>query len=56
MLWVTLICSDGKCDYVVETAGELEELEAMACDCGCTLQIVEVSEAVYTPAAVAHTG
>ena len=46
MLWVTLICSDGECEYVVESAGELEELEAMGCDCGCTLQVVEISEAV----------
>ncbi len=44
MLWVTLICSDGECEYVVETAGELEELEAMACDCGCALQVISISE------------
>ena len=45
MLWVTLICSDTACEYVVESAGELEELEAVACDCGCTLQVVDISEA-----------
>jgi hypothetical protein len=50
MLWVTLICSDSECDYVVETVGDLEELEALACDCGCTLQVVEISE-VAQPAA-----
>ena len=51
MLWVTLICSDSECEYVVEDAGELEELEAMACDCGCVLQVIEVSEAVDAAAA-----
>ena len=51
MLWVTLICSDGECEYVVETAGELEDLEAMACDCGCTLQVVEISEVADAAAA-----
>ena len=51
MLWVTLICSDSECEYVVEDAGELEELEGMACDCGCALQVVEISEAVDAAAA-----
>jgi hypothetical protein len=52
MLWVTLICSDSECEYVVESAGELEELEAVACDCGCTLQVVDISEA--EDAALSH--
>ena len=51
MLWVTLICSDNQCEYVVESAGELAELETMACDCGCTLQVVKISEAADAAAA-----
>jgi hypothetical protein len=41
-----LICSDEGCDAVVEAVGELHELEALVCECDCTLQIVQLSEAV----------
>ena len=35
-----LICSDDDCTDVFEAYGTLEELEALACDCGCALEIV----------------
>jgi hypothetical protein len=40
-----LICSDSDCDETFEAWGTLEELEALACDCGCALEIVAVGEA-----------
>lgn len=27
-----------------EAYGSLEELEALACDCGCSLELLEISE------------
>ncbi len=47
MFLAVLICSDGGCDAVIEAVGELQELEALVCDsCECTLQVVQLSEAV----------
>ena len=45
MFLVELVCSEESCDFTVETVGELLELEALVCDCGCCLQIVSISEA-----------
>ena len=39
-----LICSDEGCAELFEAFGALEELEALACDCGCTLELLEISE------------
>ena len=40
-----LICSDDSCELVLETVGELLELEALVCDdCGCCLQVVAISD------------
>ena len=44
MLYGLLICSDEECTEVFEAYGPLEELEALACDCGCTLHVVSLSE------------
>jgi hypothetical protein len=41
-----LICSDGDCDEAFEAWGSLEELEALACDCGCTLEILALGDAL----------
>lgn len=38
-----LICSDMGCAEVFEAYGSLEELEALACDCGCSLEVIELS-------------
>ena len=39
-----LLCADGDCAEVFEAYGSLEELEALACDCGCSLELLEISE------------
>jgi hypothetical protein len=44
MLHALLICSDEECTDSFEAWGTLEELEALACDCGCTLQVISLSE------------
>jgi hypothetical protein len=44
MFHATLICSDGDCAETFEAWGTLEELEALACDCGCTLEILALDE------------
>jgi hypothetical protein len=35
-----LICSETECTERFEARGTLAELEALACECGCALQIV----------------
>jgi hypothetical protein len=45
MLHALLVCSDDGCTDTFEAWGTLEELEALACDCGCALQLVSLSEA-----------
>jgi hypothetical protein len=37
---VLLTCHDSRCESVYEAYGPLEELESLACECGCALQIV----------------
>jgi hypothetical protein len=44
MFHATLICSDDGCDETFEAWGTLEELETLACDCGCTLQVLTLDE------------
>ena len=44
MFHATLICSDGDCAESFEAWGTLEELEALACDCGCTLEVLALDE------------
>lgn len=44
MFHATLICSDGDCAETFEAWGSLEELQALACDCGCTLEILTLDE------------
>jgi hypothetical protein len=46
MFHVSLICSDEDCAVEVDACGELAEVELLVCDgCGCTLQVLSVSEA-----------
>lgn len=49
MFRALLICSDDVCDEVFEAYGSIAELEALACDCGCALEIVEMSEVAGEP-------
>jgi hypothetical protein len=37
---VLLACHDSRCTAVYEAHGPLDELEDLACECGCALQIV----------------
>jgi hypothetical protein len=46
MVYAQLVCSDEGCSETVETWGDLGELEALACECGCALQLISVSEVV----------
>ena len=45
MFHAVLVCSENECTEVFEAYGTLEELEALACDCGCALHVLSVSEA-----------
>ena len=45
MFRALLICAEADCAEVFEAYGSLEELETLACDCGCALQVISVSEA-----------
>ena len=45
MFRAVLLCSDGDCAELFEAYGSLEELTALACDCGCSLELLEISEA-----------
>jgi hypothetical protein len=48
MFHAVLICSEDECTEVFEAYGSLEELEALACDCGCALQVLGISDAGET--------
>ncbi|HEY1596909.1 MAG TPA: hypothetical protein VGF74_16045 [Thermoleophilaceae bacterium] len=41
-----LICSDDACTALYEVYGPLEELETLACSCGCGLAVVGWPEPV----------
>ncbi len=48
-----LICSDPACaEDVVAEAATLRELEALACECGCALEVVGWPDAVRAEATV----
>ena len=51
MFIALLICSDESCTDELETWGTLEELEAMACDCGCALEVIALSDVEFEEAA-----
>jgi hypothetical protein len=44
MFRALLICSDGNCAEMFEAYGSLDELEALACDCGCSLHVLALDE------------
>jgi hypothetical protein len=47
MVHALLICSDEGCTGELEATGRLEELESLACECGCALQLIAVSEVEF---------
>ena len=46
MVLARLVFSEDGCDVVVEAYGPLAEIESLACDCGCALEIVGWPEPV----------
>jgi hypothetical protein len=40
MVHVRLVCSDPDCAQVFEAFGPMEEVEALACKCGCALHVI----------------
>ncbi|HEX6459500.1 MAG TPA: hypothetical protein VF032_11335 [Thermoleophilaceae bacterium] len=40
MVRALLICSDDACTALYEAHGPIEEIEALACSCGCGLAVV----------------
>jgi dihydroorotase len=45
MFRALLRCAEDDCAEVFEAYGSLEELEALACECGCALELLEISDA-----------
>ena len=39
-----VICPDAECAAAFDAVAELEQLEALICDCGCTLRVERLSE------------
>jgi hypothetical protein len=51
ILHALLICTDEACAEEIEAYGtRLEELEALACECGCALQLIAVSDIEFVRA------
>jgi hypothetical protein len=46
MVRALLICSDDACTALFEAYGQLEDIEALACSCGCGLAVVGWPESV----------
>jgi hypothetical protein len=44
MFRATVICPDDECAEAFDAVAELEQLEALMCDCGCTLHVERISE------------
>ena len=50
MFLALLICSDEACAHELEAPGTLDELEVLACDCGCALQVLALSDVEFVEA------
>lgn len=44
MFRALVTCPDNDCAEAFDAVAELEQLEALICDCGCTLRIERVCE------------
>ena len=44
MFRATVICPDDDCAEAFDAVAELEQLEALMCDCGCTLRVERSAE------------
>jgi len=48
MFRALVTCPDDDCAEAFDAVAELEQLEALICDCGCTLRIERLSESDET--------
>lgn len=46
MVHALLVCSDAECTAVFEAYGPLREVRALACECGCGLEVIGCPEDV----------
>lgn len=44
MFRAEVICPDDDCAAAFGAVAELEQLEALICDCGCTLRVERISD------------
>ena len=44
MFRALVTCPDNECAEAFDAVADLEQLEALICDCGCTLRIERLSE------------
>ena len=44
MFRAEVICPDDDCAAAFDAVAELEQLEALICDCGCTLHVERLSD------------
>jgi hypothetical protein len=44
MVYALLVCSETECTDEFEAFGTLEDVDALACECGCALQLISVSD------------
>lgn len=44
MFRAEVTCPDDDCAAAFDAVAELEELEALICDCGCTLRVERIAE------------
>lgn len=44
MFRALVTCPDNDCAEAFDAVAELEQLEALICDCGCTLRVERLSE------------
>jgi hypothetical protein len=49
MFRAEVICPDDDCAAAFDAVAELEQLEALICDCGCTLHVERVSDDDLAP-------
>ncbi len=54
MIHALLLCSDDACAAHFEAFGSVDEIEALACECGCCLEVIRwLADSGDEPGAVA---
>ena len=49
MFRALVTCPDNECAEAFDAVAELEQLESLICDCGCTLRVERLSECDEEP-------